>query len=212
MIIVEVGGGLGNQMFCYMLYLALKQRRDDVKFSYFSFSQYKHTLPHASKYLLPDIFTMNDVDYATDKEVRIVAGWKPNIFSKAYRLLVRRILKIPKKTQIYVNRLKNVEHIWEQTSLTHRIKQKFGIAPSPMHHGSDLVQRQFEEIVSAKSMYLTGFFGDFGYTKDIEGKVRSELTFKKPLDDKNRLIAQQMSGGGDLRFSARQARRLPSVV
>ena len=202
MIIKEIGGGLGNQMFDYMLYLALKERRSDVKLSKWWLDHISEkTELHARKYYLDKVFNIEISEWASNKDIIRLGDYSRSIFARVRR----RILKIPKIMKIHINSLELVNHIWEQKGLIPRIKRKLGITKEVSHKTTaeyrPLVQRQFEEIVSSKNLYLTGFFTDFTYVKNIEDKIRATFTFKNPLDDRNQVIADQMADEAEVSVS-----------
>ena len=69
MIITEIRAGLGNQMFCYALYLALKERRSDVKLSKWWLDHVSEkTELHARKCYLDRVFNIEISEWSSDTE------------------------------------------------------------------------------------------------------------------------------------------------
>ena len=50
-----------------------------------------------------------------------------------------------------------------------------------------------EQLLSYDKAFLDGYWQDFAYSASIETKLREELTFKEPLEGKNREIADEMT-------------------
>ena len=204
MIIVGLTSGLGNQMFQYDIYLVLKERRSDVKLSdyWFTHNLKKHSVAHEKRNLLPEIFNLSHAEYADDKDVEQLADIDQGILSR----IRREKLKLFKKTHINIFCLEHCNHLYEESSFLPWLKSTlipgairrfrrtvFRYCPSePLVYQRALIERQLDEIVSMKDAYLTGYWLNYDYIKPIESKVRSEFTFKKPLDDRNLAIAQQM--------------------
>ena len=205
MIIVGLTSGLGNQMFEYDIYLALKERRSDVKLTdyWFTHNLKKHSVAHEKRNLLPEIFNLNKAEYAGDADVEKVADVDRGFFSR----MRREKLKLYKKTHVNIYDLEHCNHIYEESSFLPWVKCRLipsairrfrrsvlGSCPSePVEYQRELIEKQLDEIASMKDAYLTGYWLNYDYIKPIEDKVRSEFTFKNPLDDKNRAIAQQMA-------------------
>ena len=82
------------------------------------------------------------------------------------------------------------EDIQKQNSPFAAIRRKL-FAPKQLAD-RNWVDDQMSKLVALKNVAVRGFWQEFDYAKSVEGKVRSELTFKNPMDDKNRLIAEQM--------------------
>ena len=71
--IVRFAGGLGNQMFQYALVEALRNRGRDVRANLGFYK--KH--PESDPYLLPNIFTNIQLEYASDSEFEVInARWQ----------------------------------------------------------------------------------------------------------------------------------------
>ena len=200
MIIVEINGGLGNQVLEYALYLFLKEKRKDVKLTNYKMAHLlvKNSPIHERKLLLETVFTVSPAEYATDKEVLKVADYRRDIFSRVRR----RILRMPKKTlvNLYVLRFNKMSHIRDQYALIPRIKRKLGFKRKETNRRV-LMMRQLDELMLMKDAFVVGFYENLDFLKDIEDKVRSELTFKNPLDDRNQAIANQMANEAEMPVS-----------
>jgi hypothetical protein len=85
MIIVNVKGGLGNQMFQYALYRALGSKHKEVKLDIHSYKNYGLH----NGYELPEIFNIKDI-YCTNKEMKKLADYNNNIFSRIRKKLIGR--------------------------------------------------------------------------------------------------------------------------
>lgn len=193
MIIVEVVGGLGNQMFDYLFYLALKERRGDVRITdyWFSHSVYKGAASHAQKYLLADIFALNSAEYADDKSTKKIGDVSWSTLSKVRR----RIFGLQKKTFWDERDLVRTKNIAELHSPIRHIKRVLGLSKTNAlgFNSSTLVMKHVSEILDKnENAFFSGYWQDFAYAQDIEDKVRQEFTFKKPLDERNQVIANQM--------------------
>jgi hypothetical protein len=85
MIIVNVKGGLGNQMFQYALYRALDSKDKKVKLDIHSYKNYGLH----NGYELPEIFNIKDI-YCTNEEMEKFSDHQNNIFLRIRKKLIGR--------------------------------------------------------------------------------------------------------------------------
>ena len=188
MIIVELTGGLGNQMFEYVLYLALKEKRSDVFLSDYIMRRTGDKAPeHSRKNLLNDVFVVSEAEYASDKDMMKLGDYSRTIFARVRRRIFR----------IHTGRRLNLflafhlrEDIRKQNSPFAVIRRKLSV-PKQLAD-KNWVDDQMSKLVAVKNVAVQGFWQEFDYAKSVEGKVRSELAFKNPMDDKNQMVAEQM--------------------
>ena len=107
MIIVRFQGGLGNQMFQYALYKKIKHMNCDsvVKVDVTS---YRTQLPH-NGYELEKVFCIDDLDFASDREIFDCSGLKPYIgvggdFIVSEKIKDRIVRKIISSVNLYIDK------------------------------------------------------------------------------------------------------------
>ena len=87
----------------------------------------------------------------------------------------------------YINRLGDVSRGFFARAL-----RKLGCYKKTHKKESECDYPTMDQILSYKKAYLEGYWQNFDYSRQIEDKLRQELTFKQPLDEKNAQIAQQI--------------------
>ena len=201
MIIVEVNGGLGNQVLEYALYLFFKEKRKDVKLANYrmAHSLEKDNPIHQRKVFLETVFNVSPAEYATDKEVLRFSEYSRSIFSR----IRRRILKIRKRSYVTIDTLKwdKIAHVHDLYALIPRLKRKLGFKHNETTSRRVLLMKQLDEISSMKNAYVIGFYINLDFLKGIEDKARAEFTFKNPLDERNQAIANQMANEAEVSVS-----------
>lgn len=148
MIVIELSGGLGNQMFQYALYKKFESLKKDVVIET-SFFRSGQKLRELELGIFPVRY--NEI---TDKEAANIRGfgYKDSIIDKM------RYKVIPRKYKVYVDKIEIFQ----------------------------------PEIFDMDSVYLSGYWQNENYFKDIKEIIYKEFTFPEELKVKNKDICEQL--------------------
>lgn len=182
MIIISVFDGLGNQMFHYAFYKALKEKKKDVKIDILS-SWNKNKIEH-NGYELNNIFKLN-VEFATAKERNILLSRigtcikKTDIISK-----IKRKLLIKKE-----NWFKNV-YFWKDSTETITFNKFY---------------------FDFNNVYIYAHYQSEKYFKDIEEEIRRDFTFSNKLDKKNKMLMEQIKNTNSVSVHIRRGDYIKNI-
>lgn len=167
MIIVEVTGGLGNQMFQYALYRRLQLLGKDVKLD-LSFYHTKQTL---RKFEL-GIFKL-PLQVADQREICCLKGYT-NDASRIQKAFTTRIYK---HSCIYTE---------------------------------DLDKGCQDMVLQKDSVYLSGYWQNECYFKEIRNRILEDFTFPKEVTDRKQDMVRQMKGSNSVSVHVRRGDYLQS--
>ena len=148
MIIIDIAGGLGNQMYGYALYRTLLERGRDV---YMNISYYDH---QNSPDLTVRKYELSETFYVTER------------FSQGFANFIRKF------------------------KLMRTYKDK-NTCFQP-------------EILDVQKGILTGCWESFKYSQEIEGILRKEFTFRKPLTGKSAQVINEIRSCNSVSVSFRR--------
>ena len=167
MIIVEVTGGLGNQMFQYALYRRLQLLGKDVKLD-LSFYHTKQTL---RKFEL-GIFKL-PLQVADQREICRLKGYT-NDASRIQKAFTTRIYK------------------------------------HPCIYTEDLDKGYQDMVLQKDSVYLSGYWQNECYFKEIRNRILEDFTFPQEITDRKQDMVRQMKGSNSVSVHIRRGDYLQS--
>jgi hypothetical protein len=175
--IVRITSGLGNQMFQYAFYRALKANVPDTKMDV---SEFRHRRHHHG-YELERVFNIVP-DHASRKECDALADLSKDLLSEFRRR-------------------------WLHVELN---------CTGTLIRESELGASFHPELLTMRNCYFQGFWQTERYLLPVARSLRKELTFKQPLDDGNRRIAQDIASSNAVSIHVRRGdyvkkRRLETV-
>ena len=167
MIIVEVTGGLGNQMFQYALYRKLQLLGKDVKLD-LSFYHTKQTL----RKLELGIFKL-PLQVADQREICRLKGYT-NDASRIQKAFTTRIYK------------------------------------HPCIYTEDLDKGYQDMVLQKDSVYLSGYWQNECYFKEIRNRILEDFTFPQEITDRKQDMVRQMKGSNSVSVHIRRGDYLQS--